>query len=161
MDLGNPELKAAYENAVNSKAYESVLKIAHTEEKAYATNNPQEYFAEATEAFFGTNDFYPVRALRAAGMTRRAMTCSRSSGAKKAIGPSSSIVPGGDGTSVLHPIAGSAGGRVSRTKAERRDTVRRISFSTPAIGQCSRRTSPPLTTTNGQGGASVHVPLFT
>jgi dipeptidyl-peptidase-4 len=28
-------------------------------EKAYALNNDQEYFAEATEAFFGTNDFYP------------------------------------------------------------------------------------------------------
>ena len=31
--------------------------------KHYALNNDQEYFAEATEAFFGTNDFYPfVRA---------------------------------------------------------------------------------------------------
>jgi hypothetical protein len=55
----NPELKAAYQNAVKSGRYESVQKIAHTEEKAYALNNPQEYFAEATEAFFGTNDFYP------------------------------------------------------------------------------------------------------
>lgn len=55
----NAELKAAYENAVKSKRYESVLKIADTEEKAYATTNPQEYFAEASEAFFGTNDFFP------------------------------------------------------------------------------------------------------
>ena len=55
----NSELKAAYQNAMKTKRYESVLKIAHTEEKAYATTNPQEYFAEATEAFFGTNDFYP------------------------------------------------------------------------------------------------------
>ena len=55
----NKELKAAYQKAVKSKKYDSVLKIAHTEEKAYALNNPQEYFAEATEAFFGTNDFYP------------------------------------------------------------------------------------------------------
>ena len=30
---------------------------------AYALNNPQEYFAESTEAYFGVNDFYPfVRA---------------------------------------------------------------------------------------------------
>jgi hypothetical protein len=57
--FGNTELKAAYEKAQKSKRYDSVLKIAHTEEKAYALNNPQEYFAEATEAFFGTNDFYP------------------------------------------------------------------------------------------------------
>ena len=55
----NSELKAAYENALKTKIYESVLKIGNSEEKAYATNNPQEYFAEATEAFFGTNDFYP------------------------------------------------------------------------------------------------------
>jgi hypothetical protein len=55
----NPELKAACQNAIRSGRYDSVLKIAHTEEKAYALNNPQEYFAEATEAFFGTNDFFP------------------------------------------------------------------------------------------------------
>jgi len=28
-------------------------------ERAYALNNDQEYFAESTEAYFGTNDFYP------------------------------------------------------------------------------------------------------
>ena len=55
----NSELKAAYQNALKSKGYDSVLKIAHTEEKAYATTNPMEYFAETTEAFFGTNDFFP------------------------------------------------------------------------------------------------------
>jgi hypothetical protein len=55
----NSELKAAYQSAMKTKRYESVLKIANTEEKAYATTNPMEYFAEATEAFFGTNDFYP------------------------------------------------------------------------------------------------------
>ena len=55
----NPELKAAHQNALSSGSYDSVLKIAHTHEKAYALNNPQEYFAEASEAFFGTNDFYP------------------------------------------------------------------------------------------------------
>ena len=32
-------------------------------ERHYALNNPKEYFAETTEAFFGVNDFYPfVRA---------------------------------------------------------------------------------------------------
>ena len=55
----NLELRVAHENALKSGRYDSVQKIAHTEEKAYALNNPQEYFAEATEAFFGTNDFYP------------------------------------------------------------------------------------------------------
>ena len=57
--FGNSELKAAYQNALEVEGYESVLKIAHTEEKAYATTNPMEYFAENTEAFFGTNDFFP------------------------------------------------------------------------------------------------------
>ena len=28
-------------------------------QKAYATTNPMEYFAESSEAFFGRNDFYP------------------------------------------------------------------------------------------------------
>jgi hypothetical protein len=55
----NPEVKAAYKNAVKTKIYESVLKLGNSMEKAYAIENAQEYFAEATEAFFGTNDFYP------------------------------------------------------------------------------------------------------
>jgi Mlc titration factor MtfA (ptsG expression regulator) len=55
----NSELKAAYQDALKTKCYESVLKIANTEEKAYATTNPMEYFAETSEAFFGTNDFFP------------------------------------------------------------------------------------------------------
>ena len=28
-------------------------------DRAYALANPQEYFAECTEAFFGHNDFFP------------------------------------------------------------------------------------------------------
>ena len=30
-----------------------------SEKRAYALTNPMEYFAEASEAFFGKNDFYP------------------------------------------------------------------------------------------------------
>ena len=55
----NEEIAAAYKQAVDSKKYESVLHINGKNEKAYALNNDQEYFAEASEAFFGTNDFYP------------------------------------------------------------------------------------------------------
>lgn len=55
----NTELREAYEEAVESKQYESVLHIAGKPRRAYALNNDQEYFAECTEAFFGTNDFYP------------------------------------------------------------------------------------------------------
>ena len=43
--------------------YQSVLRINGNHERHYAMTNEKEYFAESTEAFFGTNDFYPfVRA---------------------------------------------------------------------------------------------------
>ncbi|MHC4507581.1 MAG: hypothetical protein ACYTAO_01300 [Planctomycetota bacterium] len=53
------EIRKAFEEAVRSKGYESVLHISGRAKRAYALNNDQEYFAECTEAFFGTNDFYP------------------------------------------------------------------------------------------------------
>lgn len=60
---GNAEVKAAYQAAVESKAYESVLHINGRKERHYALTNDKEYFAEASEAYFGTNDFFPfVRA---------------------------------------------------------------------------------------------------
>ncbi len=55
----NPEIIAAYERAVESKSYESVLRYSGRMEGAYALSNPEEYFAELTEAYFGQNDFYP------------------------------------------------------------------------------------------------------
>jgi hypothetical protein len=59
----NPDIQAAYKQAVESGAYESVLRYDGKRARAYALNNDQEYFAEQTEAYFGTNDFYPfVRA---------------------------------------------------------------------------------------------------
>jgi hypothetical protein len=57
--FGNHEVKAAFEKAMKAGNYNSVLRSSGREEKAYATTNPMEYFAEATEAYFGTNDFYP------------------------------------------------------------------------------------------------------
>jgi len=59
----NPDIRAAYKQAVESKSYESVLRYDGQKARAYALNNDQEYFAELTESYFGTNDFYPfVRA---------------------------------------------------------------------------------------------------
>jgi hypothetical protein len=59
----NAELKDCLRRAAESKSYESVLHIRGDRRRHYALNNDQEYFAEATEAYFGTNDFYPfVRA---------------------------------------------------------------------------------------------------
>ncbi|OJW16729.1 MAG: hypothetical protein BGO49_15795 [Planctomycetales bacterium 71-10] len=59
----NPEVAAALSRARESKTYDKVLHINGREERHYALTNPMEYFAEATEALFGANDFYPfVRA---------------------------------------------------------------------------------------------------
>ncbi|HLN28522.1 MAG TPA: hypothetical protein VK395_12340 [Gemmataceae bacterium] len=59
----NAEIRACFERAVSSKSYESVLHYNGKKVRAYALTNDREYFAEATEAYFGTNDFYPfVRA---------------------------------------------------------------------------------------------------
>jgi dipeptidyl-peptidase-4 len=57
------EIMAAYEKAKASGAYENVLLFDGQRGKHYALTTPQEYFAEATEAYFYHNDFYPfVRA---------------------------------------------------------------------------------------------------
>ena len=62
---GSPPIIAAYQHAVKEKLYESVLHWDGNTVRAYALNNPQEYFAELSEAWFGANDFYPfVRAER-------------------------------------------------------------------------------------------------
>jgi Mlc titration factor MtfA (ptsG expression regulator) len=60
----NPEIKAAYNRAKASGAYDRVERWngdgkSKTTERAYAMTNPMEYFAEITEAFFSRNDFYP------------------------------------------------------------------------------------------------------
>lgn len=49
----------AYRKAKAGGKYESVLRIEGRVVEHYALTNHKEYFAEATEAFFGTNDFYP------------------------------------------------------------------------------------------------------
>lgn len=59
----NKRLRHAYTEAMKSGRYKRVLHISGHDDKAYAATNVQEYFAEASEAYFGTNDFYPfVRA---------------------------------------------------------------------------------------------------
>ena len=59
----NPEIKAAYKAAKESGKYDHVLRAGGRTEKHYAMTSDQEYFAESSEAYFGTNDFYPfVRA---------------------------------------------------------------------------------------------------
>ena len=61
--FANDEIKTAYEKAKASGKYDRVERQdsegRKTIDRAYAMTNPQEYFAECTEAFFGRNDFYP------------------------------------------------------------------------------------------------------
>jgi hypothetical protein len=52
-------LRGAFGRVVQAKTYESVLHINGRRDRHYALTNPQEYFAESSEAYFGTNDFYP------------------------------------------------------------------------------------------------------
>jgi hypothetical protein len=57
------EVRACHDEAMRNKLYDSVLHIGGRKRKHYACTNPMEYFAEMTEAYFGTNDFFPfVRA---------------------------------------------------------------------------------------------------
>ncbi|HWD41858.1 MAG TPA: hypothetical protein VG944_23665 [Fimbriimonas sp.] len=55
----NPDVKAAFDAAMKAKRYEAVTHWDGKTVKAYATTNPMEYFSECTEAYFGTNDFFP------------------------------------------------------------------------------------------------------
>jgi arylsulfatase A len=59
----NPQIKAAYERAKASGKYDRVERQDSEGRKrldrAYALTDPQEYFAEDTEAYFSRNDFYP------------------------------------------------------------------------------------------------------
>ncbi|MEA3368393.1 MAG: hypothetical protein U9R68_09805, partial [Planctomycetota bacterium] len=49
----------AYKKALESKRYESVLLRGHRKGRHYALTNHKEFFAEMTEAYLGTNDFWP------------------------------------------------------------------------------------------------------
>ena len=49
----------AFNSAVKDKRYDDVLYYDGNKKKHYAMNNTMEFFAEMTEAYFGTNDIYP------------------------------------------------------------------------------------------------------
>ncbi len=54
-----PPILNAWQNAKQSGTYDSVLHIQGKVQKHYALNNQMEYFAELSESYFGTNDFFP------------------------------------------------------------------------------------------------------
>jgi hypothetical protein len=65
LGYGDADVQAAYDDAMLNKRYESVAYFNGTDskskQKAYATNNVQEYFAEITEAYFGKNGFHDAK----------------------------------------------------------------------------------------------------
>lgn len=59
----DPLILDAFERAKAAGVYEQILHWNGEQVRHYALTNQMEYFAELTEAYFGTNDFYPfVRA---------------------------------------------------------------------------------------------------
>ena len=63
LGFDNPEIIAAYKAAKKKGIYEKVLLYTGRTVRHYGLTNHKEYFAEATEAYLGVNDFYPfVRA---------------------------------------------------------------------------------------------------
>lgn len=63
LGFDHPEIIAAYEKAKAAGTYENVLLYNGKRVPHYGLTNAKEYFAEATEAYFYRNDFYPfVRA---------------------------------------------------------------------------------------------------
>jgi hypothetical protein len=59
----NAEIKAAYQRAKSDGLYDRVEQRfgdgSSATVRGYAITSPQEYFAECSEAFFSTNDFFP------------------------------------------------------------------------------------------------------
>ncbi len=55
----NADLAAALSAAKDEKLYDDVLHINGRRQRHYALTNQMEYFAEQSEALFGTNDFFP------------------------------------------------------------------------------------------------------
>lgn len=54
-----PRVAAAWKKFCESGKYKSVLTSPGPMREHYGLNNPKEFFAEMTEAYFGSNDFYP------------------------------------------------------------------------------------------------------
>ncbi len=63
LGFDDPSILAAYQNAKDKQLYDRVLLYTGEKVRHYGLTDHKEYFAEATEAYFGVNDFYPfVRA---------------------------------------------------------------------------------------------------
>jgi hypothetical protein len=59
LGFDEPRVRAAWEKFRDSGKYASVLTSPGHMREHYALNDPKEFFAEMTECYFGSNDFYP------------------------------------------------------------------------------------------------------
>lgn len=71
LSFNHPGILAAYQHAKKAGLYDRVERHhgngrPNSFERAYAMTDEKEYFAESTEAFFGTNDFHPFNSAQLA-----------------------------------------------------------------------------------------------
>ena len=59
LGFDEPRIAAAWKKFCDSGKYQSVLTSPGHMREHYGLNNAKEFFAEMTEAYFGSNDFYP------------------------------------------------------------------------------------------------------
>jgi hypothetical protein len=59
LDFNDPVITKAFNQAVAAKSYEKVKHISGRIVRHYALTDEKEYFAEASEAYFGKNDYHP------------------------------------------------------------------------------------------------------
>ena len=59
LGFDEPRIKAAWKKFCDSGKYKSVLTSPGHMHEHYGLTNQMEFFAEMTEAYFGSNDFYP------------------------------------------------------------------------------------------------------
>ncbi|MBJ21520.1 MAG: hypothetical protein CL933_19095 [Deltaproteobacteria bacterium] len=59
LGFDEPRIIALFDAAVESGDYEETFRLRGRLDRHYALSNHKEYFAEGTEAYLGTNDYYP------------------------------------------------------------------------------------------------------
>ncbi len=59
LGFDNARIDGAFEKFKSGGKYQSVLTVGGSLQEHYALTNAKEFFAEMTECYFGTNDFYP------------------------------------------------------------------------------------------------------
>ena len=59
LGFDEPRINALFDAAVASGDYEETFRLRGRPDRHYALSNAKEYFAEGTEAYLGTNDYYP------------------------------------------------------------------------------------------------------